>query len=251
MIPGPNLVYECPKCKRTVWRKSIISGNTVGSILFSDGKRIADMLPEFPFIVKCKGCNTFFWLYDKYRIGEFYNREEVESKWKNPYAAKFLSPNEYFEAIKSEICSNKDKELCLRLNLWRAFNDRIRDYEEIFLTEEDKDIYESNCVALIEMLDENKINEKIMIAELYRNLGKYVECNNILDTIEEEKYARFKEILKKECEKDNRNVVEISEKYYEKEKIVLFTDKKFRGNNSKGKGCDTQVLGQVVAIWAR
>jgi len=279
MIPGPNLVYECPKCKRTVWRESLISGNTLGSTLFSDGKRISPMLPEFPFIVKCKECNTFYWLDKKNRIGEFEDYEirdykkpkesntcntslldgimntslldnimgeydehkydhiksKFENEWKKPKEAEFLSPNEYFEAIKSKICSNKDEELCLRLNLWWAFNDRTRDYKDIFLTEENKDIYESNCIALIEMLDKNEINGKITIAELYRNLGKYIECNKILNTIKDKKYAMFKKILKKECEKNNKNVVEISEKYYEKEKIVMFRDKEPQGEIKREK----------------
>jgi len=213
MTPGPTLVYECPKCEKTVRRESLRSGNTVGSTLFSDGKRIAPMLPKFPSIVKCKECNTFFWLNDENIVGIGHS--------KNANMAEFLSSDEYFEAIKSKIYCNKDEEWYLRLNLWWAFNDRTREGKDIFLTEDDKDVYESNCVALIEMLDKNKRNEKIIIAELYRNLGKYVECNSILDTIEEEKYARFKEISKKECEKNNRNVVEILEEEKEKEKIVM------------------------------
>jgi hypothetical protein len=278
MIPGPNLVYECPKCKRTVWRESLISGNTLGSTLYSDGKRISPMLPEFPFIAKCKECNTFYWLDNKNRIGEFEDYEirdykkpkesntswldnimgeydehkydhiksKFENEWKKPKEAEFLSPNEYFEAIKSKIYSNKDEELCLRLNLWWAFNDRTRDYKDIFLTEEDKDIYESNCIALIEMLDKNDIRDKITIAELYRNLGKYVECNKILNTIKDKKYAMFKKILKKECEKNNKNVVEISEKYYEKEKIVMFTDKECQGGTiQRGKSMIRKFLDKL------
>ena len=234
------------------------------------------MLPEFPFIAKCKECNTFYWLDNKNRIGEFEDYEirdykkpkesntslldgimntswlddimgeydehkydhiksKFENEWKKPKEVEFLSPNEYFEAIKSKIYSNKDEELCLRLNLWWAFNDRTRNGKEIFLTEDDKDIYESNCIALIEMLDKNEINDKITIAELYRNLGKYVECNKILNTIKDKKYAMFKKILKRECEKNNKNVVEISEKYYEKEKIVMFRDKEPQGEIKREK----------------
>ena len=141
MIPGPNLIYKCPKCKKTVYRGSLRSGNTLGAKLFSDGKRIAPMLPEFPFIVKCKECNTFFWLNDKNKIGKYSRWFNFGKKWKNPDAAEFLSPDEYFEAIKSKIYKNKNEELRLRLNLWRAFNDRTREGKDIFLAKEDKDIY--------------------------------------------------------------------------------------------------------------
>ena len=228
MIPGPNLIYKCPKCKKTVYRGSLRSGNTLGAKLFSDGRRIAPMLPEFPFIVKCKECNTFFWLNDKNKIGKYSRWFNFGKKWANPDVAEILSLNEYFEAIKSKIYSNKDEEQFLRLNLWRAFNDRTREGRDIFLTEDDKDIYESNCIALIEMLDKNETKNKIMIAELYRNLGKYIECNNMLNSIIDKGCARLKEILKKECEKNNKYVIEILEEVRKKKSGMLTEDRRAR-----------------------
>jgi hypothetical protein len=46
--------------------------------------------------------------------------------------------------------------------------------------------FEGECVILVKT--------GIMIAELYRNLGKYAECNNILDTIEDKEHYWLKEI---------------------------------------------------------
>jgi len=109
-----------------------------------------------------------------------------------------------------KIYKNKNEEQRLRLNLWWTFNDRIREGRDIFLSKEDEDLYEANCLALIEMLDQNEINQKIMIAELYRNLGKYSECNNVLDTLEEGRFTEIKEALKKECEKGSKNVIELN-----------------------------------------
>jgi len=62
MTEGPTMVYKCPKCKEAVRRISLLSGNTFGAKCFSDGKRTAPMLPEFPAIVKCGKCGGFFWL---------------------------------------------------------------------------------------------------------------------------------------------------------------------------------------------
>jgi hypothetical protein len=126
-------------------------------------------------------------------------------------AANFLSVDEYIEAINLSIYKNDKEELYLRQRLWWAFNDRIREGENFIANDDDKDVYESNCIKLIEMFDKNNINEKIMCAELFRNLGNYIECNNIWETIKEEQYTWINELLQKECEKKNKNVIELVE----------------------------------------
>jgi predicted nucleic-acid-binding Zn-ribbon protein len=65
---GPDLYYKCPKCGKTSFRGSLLSGNTFGGKFFSDGKLIAPMLPEFPAIIRCKNCKDFYWLSDENQI---------------------------------------------------------------------------------------------------------------------------------------------------------------------------------------
>ena len=62
MIPGPPELFKCPSCDEILCRGSIMSGNTIGSRLFSDGKTISPMLPDFPQISECLGCDEIFWL---------------------------------------------------------------------------------------------------------------------------------------------------------------------------------------------
>jgi len=158
-----------------------------------------------------------------------------ESKREDCDSARFLSIDEYVEAINLKIFKTNDEEWYLRIRLWWAFNDKYRwgteeqylkyldmlsyaelrckfgiDVDKVVFNENDKSIYESNCIRLIEMLDKNKIDDKITCAELYRNLGNYTKCKNILETIHEEKYDWIKEVLTKECEKDNRKVIKLS-----------------------------------------
>ena len=58
MLPGPNYIYKCPSCGNFIKIGSLISGNTYGAKLYSDGKRVAPMMPEFPDLTKCKKCNA-------------------------------------------------------------------------------------------------------------------------------------------------------------------------------------------------
>ena len=69
MLPGPDYIYECPKCQNHVVRGSLTSGNTFGQKLFSDGKTIAPMLPRFPDLTKCPKCKTIFWMHKVKEVG--------------------------------------------------------------------------------------------------------------------------------------------------------------------------------------
>lgn len=46
MLPGPTIIIACPLCGQYAKKRTIISGNTFGAKLWSDGKRISPMLPE-------------------------------------------------------------------------------------------------------------------------------------------------------------------------------------------------------------
>jgi uncharacterized protein with PIN domain len=205
MRPGPNSFYKCPHCERITMLGSISSGNTFGAILFSDGKLDAPMLMEFTRIVKCKKCGTFYWLQNKNKIEEYVFEEEAD--WNNVDMALFLSLSEYIEALNLKIYTNENEQKYLRKMLWWAFNDRIRESENLFIAKNDKEVYESNCIELIKLLNKNNTEERIMTAELYRNLGNYTECNTILETIEEQEYIWIKEMLKKECAENNSKVI--------------------------------------------
>jgi hypothetical protein len=70
-------------------------------------------------------------------------------------------------------------------------------------------IYESNCHKLLELLGKDETWEKLMSAEIYRNLGNFIESNTILDTINDEEYNWIKVQLKQECERKNKDVIEL------------------------------------------
>ena len=201
MTLGSILIYECPNCEKAVAKQSLLYGNTFNAVYFSDGKRIAPMLPDFPAIVKCKKCNAFFELGDKCEF------EGDKEKYAGVEHAEFMSVYEYAEAIDSGFAKSKKEEMYLRQHLWWAFNDRVREEANLFVKDDDKTLYESNCTRLIEMLETERPDKKRMIAELYRNIECYDKCLGILKTIGGEEPEWIKEIAKKECLAKNRNVI--------------------------------------------
>src|ERR1035437_3164434 len=81
MIPSPILIIPCPVCNFIGKKRTLIGGNTFGAQLWSDGKKIAPMLPEYPYLVRCKKCGSFFYTREKDAIGKYSWSDRENDKW--------------------------------------------------------------------------------------------------------------------------------------------------------------------------
>lgn len=210
MIPGPTYVYKCPNCGDLLTKGSLMSGNTLGSEIFSDGKRIAPMLPEFPNLTKCKKCDTILWLSKLKEIGTYGLIDEENSKWGNADIAEFLDIEDYFRALNEGLAENKQEELFLRQRIWWAYNDRVRNGKNPFIDVNDEIKWRENCIKLISLLDESDLNQRIMIAEIRRNLGDFETCLEIIKKIDNVELNWLKDKFINECKKGNKWVVKLN-----------------------------------------
>lgn len=183
-----------------------MSGNTFNAKLFSDGKMVAPMLPDFPDLTKCKRCNTLLWLSKLKEIETYDWIDEESSIWKKADEAEFLSIKDYYKALNEGLAENQQEELFIRRCIWWAYNDRIRKRKKQFDDENDKLKWEDNCKKLILLLDQSDSEQKIMIADIKRNLGDFEGCFAIIESITDVEYTWLKEKFFKECEKRNRRV---------------------------------------------
>ena len=206
MQPGPIQVYKCPNCGNKVMNGTIASGNTFGSILYSDGKNVSPNFPDSPDIAKCSKCDTIFWLRkaNEFEMVNYFN--PIIQKFKAEDKARFFTLYEYVGALDSTIIKSKVDERDIRSAIWWRFNDRVRKGEPLFTSEKDKEIWENNTKRLIELLDITDIDQKISIAELNRNLGNFEKCLEILNSIEIPKHGWLKEKFKKACHKKQKEV---------------------------------------------
>ena len=210
MLPGPNYVYRCPNCGNIIQRGSLMSGNTGSEKVYSDGKRIAPMLPEFPNLTKCKKCETFLWLSKLKEIGTYNYDDNANVEWQNADIAEFLGVEDYFSALSKGVAENKGEALFIRHRIWWAYNDRIRNGEDLFKVETDELRWTENLKKLKAMLDPSDINHKIMIAEIHRNLGEFERCVNIIKSIDDEALFTLKDAFISECNRRNKMVFEIN-----------------------------------------
>ncbi|MBN8706520.1 MAG: hypothetical protein J0L62_11650 [Bacteroidetes bacterium] len=212
MIPGPVFVYSCPTCGNVITRGSLMSGNNFGSKIFSDGKSISPMLPEFPKLTKCKKCNSLFWLSNLKPIGTFYWSEIKNIEWVFADKAQFLEIDDYFNAIDKGIAKNKKEELYIRQQIWWGYNDNLRSGKKLFKDESDEQRWAENISKLKPLFDQSDSNQRIMLAEINRNLGDFETCIGIIESIDDEELNWVKEIIIDECKKKNKWLIELKDK---------------------------------------
>lgn len=210
MIPGQNFVYKCPNCDNLLTKGSLLSGNSFGAETFTDGKRIAPMLPEFPNLTKCNKCDAIFWLSKLKEVGTYQWGDEEKSNWGNADNAEFLNIEDYFSALNEELAENMEEELFIRQRIWWAYNDRVRNGNNPFVDINDEIKWRENCKKLISLLDESDLNQSIMIAELNRNLGDFESCLEIIKKIDNDELNWLTDIFISECEKGNKWVVKLN-----------------------------------------
>ena len=190
-------IRECPHCRSRVVQEETISGNTIGATYWTDGKREAKMLPDHPWLAKCPVC-----------VGLFFVDEAVEMNTGFELAAGkqkvlALSEKELLNFLSGPALS-ANKELYVRMCAWRSANDAWRwnlNERPAF----SKDLVQS-LHALSEMLDEKEPNQRILKAEIARELGEFDECLGLLSHSLDERYGYAVGFIKKLAEEKLRVV---------------------------------------------
>jgi hypothetical protein len=204
MLPGPTIILACPFCGQYAKKKTLISYNTFGAQLWSDGKNIAPMKPEFPSLVICKKCNQFFWIKDAKKVDEVTNSTELKEKYGDIEFIEFPTFHQYFKALESI-----DDEKFIRINIWWSFNDYFRNSNENEITPATDRLNTENLTALLKILDETDKNEILMKVEVLRNLMQFDASFKLLNRMNDANFDWVKEKLLAEIYNLNNKVIQL------------------------------------------
>ncbi|MEA3522587.1 MAG: hypothetical protein U9R50_06405 [Campylobacterota bacterium] len=177
MLPGPIVIKKCSECSASIKEHTTTSGNTFGATFWSDGKRDAPMLPEHFWLVKCPHCQALIWIDEQEKIGKIEQFSDNEEAYKGAKSYSVPELKNYFAVLKKNNLGRK-KEHYLRLHAWWAGNNNRRGTNKIkqLLSDEEK----VNLEALGKMLDPSDDNDRIMMAEIKRELSQFEEAEDIL-----------------------------------------------------------------------
>lgn len=207
MTLGPSYLLKCPKCSKMFCIGSVLSKNNFMSILYSDGKEVGPMMREFPSIIKCNGCSSFFWTYDHKITEEDYKKDKIKQYWDEAEAVNFLTLEELFECLKSDAIRTKKEEFSIRHRIWWTYNDRGREGNELFSDKADETSYRENILQMIQLMNLHVFKfQLITVAEMSRNIGDFESCLLILDDVRDKSLNWVKDKLKEQCDNQNKMV---------------------------------------------
>ena len=204
MTIGNPEIIKCPSCKMLQQRTTLNSGNTIGARYYSDGKCIAPMLPEFPFLIKCPKCGIFFKITEKVIVRK---RFDFSKQNRDIPHVKFMTVEELQQAIDTGLYNgDKNDIMHLRLLLWRTSNDSVRNSRKDSSESEDKKAaYEHNCREILSFFENDDDDERLLMrSEMHRNIGEFDKCKDLLAKIKEaETYKKYISFIDKACDEEN------------------------------------------------
>lgn len=213
MTLGPTIVKKCPGCGQLIEEITVTSTNNIGAVYWTDGEYFAPMDPPLPALVKCPRCGEKVWLQELEVLGIKGDRlwdgvleqmrkqrladdEGSDTVGKGRRIEDFvgslpfsnLEAGDYFATLKKGGFDRK-KTLFLRLHAWRAGNDsrrRSSEFPKLFEMGDDREMPPlsdkevENMEDLAAILGEKKHQERMLKAEIMRELGRFDQALPLL-----------------------------------------------------------------------
>lgn len=197
--PGPDSIRECPKCKAALEQSTMMSGNSLDARYWTDGKMEAPMLPDRPWLVKCPKCSNLFWMTEAKKLGEQYKYDkDKDKKWPDAVEPGLPAETDFLTMLGTPGLSEK-KEQYLRIRAWWAANDIKRKNRN--MTDDWSLIQKANLESLADLLDATDSDQRIMKAEIFRELKRFDDCINLLaQPFEKEDHHAFAVFIRRLAE---------------------------------------------------
>ena len=171
------------------------------------------MLPKYPAIVRCPGCNQLSWLEDLQRVGEIsvFERSDIPLEWERAAHVPGLAAEDWLLALESGLARDVQQERYLRIRIWWAFNDSYRtvpaaEHPAVELP----DKIRTNMERLVAILGTTDSNELLMKAELLRELGDFESAKAVLTGIHSSDVAEVVLQLHSLCDSGDTCVRELA-----------------------------------------
>jgi hypothetical protein len=220
MLPGPNQIIACPHCGALEYYETLMSGNTFGAKLYSDGKQIAPYLPEPPPFVECHACHENYWLKDAVEVGTispWSDSSEDEPSWKQAPLVESPSEEKLYAAIEAHASDDAPDELRrLRILAWHKRNDayRVDSSMPIELTPSARKNMQDLSIEISDGARQGKqvsLGDGLIVIELLREQGYF---EGALEMLEKNKWGdlhNYAQQIAELCRQKNNRVVELSD----------------------------------------
>ena len=132
-----------------------------------------------------------------------------ETSGKRIAPAIFPNIEDLHNLLQNKFHDSISEEKFLRLKLLWAFNNRVRNHKPMFNSDYEKEIWNNNQIKHLDILDEESIDDKLLKAEIFRNMGRFYDSYSVLMSFHDYKLDKLKEAFINELNKSNTLVFEI------------------------------------------
>ena len=233
MRVGPDRVVACPRCTGLARHMTLVSGNDFGARAWTDGKQVAPMLPRPPAVVKCRHCGECYWLREAERVGDFSPLQSAWSwcrarlgvlrprsgksrrfapVWTAAWRVQEPTEEEYYLALEKGLAASREQERDVRVFAWWRRNDAFR---EAFSARAGAAASmtaacRENLEALRPLLNEAEDGNRILRAEIHRELGEFESAKDVLKSVTASTYGAVVRQLWSLCEDNDACVRELT-----------------------------------------
>ena len=210
MLPGSTIVRACPTCAVPVLQHTLMSGNTFGARFWTDGWREAPMLPDQPWLVKCPKCSALFWIDEAQQLAEIepgLRPSQDERRYEDAGDVEPPCAEDYHDFI-PHVHGDQEKERYVRTRAWWASNTKRREHPSSAspITEAER----GNLESLLGLIGDEEPGDVIMKAEITRELGRFDECQRLLQGEFEDRYGPAVELIRRLAGERQACVAEIT-----------------------------------------
>lgn len=193
--PTDPIFVKCPHCGKEKKLMTNEPFSTLGLRTWTDSYDCFPDCPRIAFVQKCPHCGNYYMMTDAERRGP-QNAEEWEiclntGRLSYPELKKAFSqlkPGAVNTSLRDEYYLRQ--ELLLRFNdAFRGLDDKSRsdiegETDNMERTEQDWQFMSANLDALTVLAPSNTNEDKIFVAELLREAGRFTECLEVLKGID-------------------------------------------------------------------
>lgn len=204
MIHGPSIIKKCSECSQLIIEETYNSRNTFEATFWTDGRFVSSSFPDELLLVECPNCQALLWINKLKKIGTASSFSDLD-KYEGVANFKVPSAERYFQVLKDGPKNKPDKERYLRIRAWWAANDKRRDPDKMIVTVGDIETFSAsknelaqrecweatakkplsdqeaeNLEALAELLDKTIPGERLTLAEIMRELGRFDDASELL-----------------------------------------------------------------------
>ncbi len=213
-------VKQCTKCGSQFTISSVRSCNTFGATYYTDGFICGPMFTHQSALLSCPSCREFLWRDELPTIESTtdydYYRASLRKSMPDALGMGLLI---YEDAIKARIWRTEEQERYIRIRLWWLYNsdyykvrhrpwwllirERGEQHNEEFVLSSEQ---EENLRRLLTLTDSPDPDMLIMRAEIFRELGEFGKCVEVLNKITDDRLQVAVDVIMRLARSGERRV---------------------------------------------